>query len=247
MNLQTLILTENNCYRANKKIDPAGIMIHTTGANNPNLRRYVAPDDGRLGYNPNGNHWNQPAPDGRQVCVHAFVGKLQNGDVASYKTLPWNHRGWHAGNGTFGSANDTHIGIEICEDTLRDGGYFAAVYNEAAELCAYLCELFGLDPLGDGVIIGHCEGFRRGIASNSADPEHWFPMHNRDMDMFRMEVEKIMIEKNQDLSGVSEWARDAARWVMDTGISDGKRPADAVTREEAWTMMHRMWGLIVDS
>ena len=26
-----------------------------------------------------GNHWNQDKPDGRQVCVHAFIGKLSDG------------------------------------------------------------------------------------------------------------------------------------------------------------------------
>ena len=34
--------------------------------------------------------------------------------MATYQTLPWDHRGWHAG----GSANNTHIGFEICEDAL---------------------------------------------------------------------------------------------------------------------------------
>lgn len=44
-------------------------MVHSTGANNPNLRRYVQPDDGVLGVNSNQNDWNRP---GLEVCVHAF-------------------------------------------------------------------------------------------------------------------------------------------------------------------------------
>jgi hypothetical protein len=32
----------------------------------------------------------------------------------------------------------------------------------------------GYDPKADGVIIGHYEGHKRGIASNHADPGHWF-------------------------------------------------------------------------
>jgi len=60
-------------------ITPTGVMLHSTGANNPNLRRYVGPDDGLLGYNQHDNHWNHPTPGGKKVCVHAFIGKLADG------------------------------------------------------------------------------------------------------------------------------------------------------------------------
>jgi len=192
MNLQKLILTNNACYKAGKTIIPKGIMVHSTGANNPWLKRYVGPDDGLLGKNQYNNHWNQDKPGGRQVCVHAFIGKLANGSIATYQTLPWNHRGWHAGSGSKGSVNDTHISFEICEDGLTDAAYFNAVYKEATELCAYLCKEYKLDPMADGVIIGHYEGYKRGIASNHADPGHWFPKHGKSMDTFRAEVKKLL-------------------------------------------------------
>lgn len=51
MNLRKQILTNNACYKAGKTITPKGIMVHSTGANNPWLKRYVAPDDGLLGKN----------------------------------------------------------------------------------------------------------------------------------------------------------------------------------------------------
>ena len=188
MNLKKLLLTNNACYKAGRTIAPKGIMVHSTGANNPNLRRYVGPDDGLLGNNPNNNHWNQDKPDGREVCVHAFIGKLADGSIATYQTLPWNHRGWHCGSGTKGSGNDTHISFEMCEDGLADAAYFNAVYKEATELCAMLCNEYKLDPKGDGVIIGHFEGYKRGIASNSGDPNNWLPKHGKSMDAFRDEV-----------------------------------------------------------
>ncbi|MGE0903072.1 N-acetylmuramoyl-L-alanine amidase [Dehalococcoides mccartyi] len=181
MNLHKLILTNNACYKAGRTITPKGIMVHSTGANNPNLKRYVGPDDGLLGKNQYNNHWNQDKPDGRQVCVHAFIGKLADGSIATYKTLPWNHRGWHAG----GSANDTHIGFEICEDGLTDTSYFSAVYKEAVELCVYLCKQYGLTEKD---IIGHYEGYQKGIASNHGDPKNWFPKHGKSMDTFRADV-----------------------------------------------------------
>jgi N-acetyl-anhydromuramyl-L-alanine amidase AmpD len=192
MNLHKLILTNNACYKAGRTITPKGIMVHSTGANNPNLKRYVGPDDGLLGKNQYNNHWNQDKPDGRQVCVHAFIGKLADGSIATYQTLPWNHRGWHGGSGSKGSVNDTHISFEICEDGLPDAAYFNAVYKEATELCAYLCKEYKLDPMADDVIIGHYEGHKRGIASNHADPGHWFPKHGKSMDTFRAEVKKLL-------------------------------------------------------
>ena len=181
MNLRKLILTENDCYKEDRKITPKGIMVHSTGANNPNLKRYVGPDDGFLGKNLLGNHWNQPRPSGKKVCVHAFIGKLKDGSIATYQTLPWDHRGWHAG----GKANDTHIGFEICEDDLTDSSYFNAVYREAVELCAYLCRLHNLSEKD---IIGHYEGHQKGIASNHSDPEHWFIKHGKSMKSIRAEV-----------------------------------------------------------
>ena len=48
MNLHTLIFTNNACYKAGRKITPRGIRWHSTGANNPWLKRYVGPDDGLL-------------------------------------------------------------------------------------------------------------------------------------------------------------------------------------------------------
>jgi hypothetical protein len=54
--------------------------------------------------------------------------------------------------------------------------------GRAAGLCDYLCKEFKLDPMKDGVIIGHFEGFKRGIASNHADPSYWFPKHGENMD-----------------------------------------------------------------
>ena len=80
MNLHKLIFTNNACYKAGRRITPKGIMVHSTGANNPWLKRYVGPDDGLLGKNQYNNHWNQPMD--REVCVHAFIGKLADGTVA---------------------------------------------------------------------------------------------------------------------------------------------------------------------
>lgn len=218
MNLKKLILTENACYKAGRKIVPKGIMVHSTGANNPFLKRYVGPDDGLLGKNLYGNHWNKDKPDGRSVCVHAFIGKLADGSIATYQTLPWDHRGWHAGD----SANDTHIGFEICEDNLSDPSYFAAVYKEAAELCAFLCKSYGLTEKN---IICHSEGYRLGIASNHGDVMHWFPKQGKSMDSFRAEVGRLL---KAQASETSQTADPEKLYRVQVGAYSVKANAEAM-------------------
>ena len=199
MNMIQCYLTDNRCYTIGATIKPRGVMVHSTGANNPLVARYVQPSDNdpnraslqaAIGGNRNANDWNNPGLD---VCTHAFIGKLADGSVGTVQTLPWNRRGWHAGTGTSGgSANNTHIAFEICEDGLTDPNYFGKVYQEAVELTTMLCKQYNLNPLADGVVICHSEGYKRGIASNHADVMHWFPKFNRSMDTFRSDVAKAM-------------------------------------------------------
>ena len=188
MNLHQLIFTESDCYRegmAKKQfIKPIALMWHSTAANNPYLKRYVGPDDGLLGKNIYNNHWNQPRD--RRVCYHAFVGKLKDDTIASYQVLPWDLRGWHSGSGKNGNGNSLgYIGICICEDNLKDKAYAMAVYKEACELSAHICELYSLDPMK---IIDHKEGHRLGIASNHGDVMHWFGRYGITLDKIRRDV-----------------------------------------------------------
>ena len=162
---------------------PKGIMIHSTGADNPNLKRYVGEDDGLLGINKYGNHWNTAYPGGKAICCHAFIGLDQFGTVRTYKILPWDIQGWHCG----GKANKTHIGIEICEDKSKyyNDEYINKVYKEAVEVCAYLCRTYQINPQN---IISHKEGHAKGLASNHGDPEHWWEPNGKNMEKFRRDV-----------------------------------------------------------
>lgn len=252
MRLRRQLLTQNECCILGAAMLPKGIMVHSTGANNPRVARYV-PGDEEMGRNTAGNHWNQFRPGGRQVCVHAFIGKFADGQVGTVQTLPWTVRGWHCA----GTANHSHIGFEICEDGLTDPAYFQAVYWEAAELTAYLCREYGLDPLADGVVICHQEGYRRGVASNHADVLHWFSRHGRTMDAFRADVAQIIKGDDEMLSyeqwkqymeryrkelsqlPVPGWAGEELEWAKAMGLTDGKRPQDLVTRAEAAVMAAR--------
>ncbi|MEM5780684.1 MAG: peptidoglycan recognition family protein [Lawsonibacter sp.] len=248
MNLHTCLLTANDCYRAGKTIVPRGVMLHSTGANNPRLSRYLSPNDGLLG-TPSSNHWNQ---SGTTACTHAFIGELRDGTIATYQTLPWNHRGWHCGR----SGNDTHISFEICEDGLTDPVYFWLVYREAVELTAYLCKAYGLDPLGDGVVLCHAEGYKRGIASNHGDVLHWFPRYGKSMDNFRadvahemedeMEEAKIRAIVREEMAAyfaeqdtkqpIETWQIDGLARAKAARITDGSRPMGICTRLESAMM-----------
>lgn len=263
------MLTGNACYQAGHMIRPVGVMIHSTGANNPTLRRYVQPalnDPDRerllnlLGENKNGNDWNNTK---RQVCVHAFIGRLADGTVAAVQTLPWDMRGWHAGDGKKGSANDTHIAFEICEDGLEDAAYFREVYRAAVELTAMLCRKFGLNPLADGVVICHSEGYQRGIASNHGDVTHWFPRHGKTMEDFRTdtaaelkndsEAERIAAliteyRKSLQDNDAAAYSAEARRWAVEQGIVQGGSGdefngmwEDFLTREQAVVILFRFW------
>lgn len=253
MRLHKALLTHNDCYLRGRTIRPRGVMVHSTGANNPYLRRYIAPDDGRLG-TPSPRHWNQ---SGVGACVHAMIGKAADGSVAVYQTLPWTMRGWHCGR----SGNDTHIAFEICEDSLTDKGYFQATYQAAVELTAYLCKLYHLDPQADGVVLCHSEGYARGIASNHADVMHWWRKFGVSMDNFRRDVAEKMKGGERDLTEQevrsivreelaaaqserdklppSDWAKEGLEKAKAAGITDGTRPRGFATREEVALMVQK--------
>ena len=179
MKIYKCLLTNNDCYKKAKKMKPKGIVVHSTGANNPNLKRYVQPDDGILGDNKYNNDWNKP---GISKCVNAFIGKDKNGDVKCYQTLPFDYAPWGVGSGKKGSYNSTHIQFEICEDNLKDKDYFNKAFELSAELCAYLCKEYNL-PVN--TIVSHKEAHKNGYGSNHGDCDHWLKNFGKDMDWFR--------------------------------------------------------------
>ena len=245
MQITEHILTNNDCYKAGRTITPKGIMVHSTGVAQPDVNVFL-------------NAWNKPDVE---VCVHAFV---HRGGVT--ETLPWNWRGWHAG----GKANNTHIGFEILEpaghtykggtmigyDVAKNTPYFNQVYATAVELCAHLCQKYGLDPRKD--IIDHAEGNKLGLASGHADVGHWFPKHGKSIDTLRADVEALMKGGGEDMTEaqvkdlldqqakelaakpVSDWAKTAWDKVKAAGLMDGTAPGGPLTREQAAVLLERL-------
>ena len=184
----------NDCYKANvNEADsrytdfhskgPRGLMLHSVGCPQPSAEVFA-------------KTWNK---SDKSVAVHAVL----QADGTVYHCLPWNFRGWHAG----GSANNTHIGVEMtepdcikyvggatftCSDLNKAKAQAEGTYKTAVELFAMLCTKYKLDPMTD--IISHNEGYKKGVASGHADPEHlWTQLKlGYTMDTFRKAVKAAM-------------------------------------------------------
>lgn len=207
---------KNKCYQAGAALVPRGIMLHSIGTPQPSAAALA-------------RYFDQYQPGGQSVCVHAFA----QADGTVYQTLPWEMRGWHCG----GAANATHIGVEMTEPGAgmayaEAAAQITGTYRTAVALFAALCETYGLDPLADGVIIGHAEGHRRGVASNHADPEYLWQQYGMGytMDGFRAAVAEAMAgarEEETDMTRyntVAEmpaWAQAEAQRLVDRGALKG--------------------------
>ena len=208
------MMKQSTCYKGTRKFTPRGILWHSTGANNPSLKRYVQPDDNakdkaewlaRLGKNQYGNDWNHID---RQAGMNFWIGKMADGTVAAVQTMPWDYRPWGCGSGPNGSCNDTHIQFEICEDGLNDKSYWEAVYKEACEMTAYLCKMFGIDPKGTidykglkvPTIIDHIGSHNMGLGSNHGDVQHWSKRYGKTMASVRNDVAAILAADSGSVS-----------------------------------------------
>ena len=191
MDYNVLLFTKSDCYKANREMKPKGIVVHSTGVNNTSLKRYIGPDDGRVGKNLYNNHWNR---SGVSSCVHAFIGKDKKGHVCTYQTLPLNICAWGVGKGTKGSYNysPAYLQFEILEDNLKNEKYFKMVMKEAQELCAKWCKEFNISV---DKIVSHSEAHSKGYGSNHADCDHWLSKFGKDMNWFRAEVKKLLKPK----------------------------------------------------
>jgi hypothetical protein len=193
-----------------------GILWHSTGANNPTLKRYVQPSDNApdkaewlelLGKNKYNNDWNHIE---HQAGLNCWIGKLADGTVTTVQTMPWNYRPWGCGSGAKGSCNNGWIQFEICEDGLTDKDYFDKAYQEACEITAYLCDMFNINPKGtvtvNGVqvptILCHADAHKLGLGSNHGDVNHWFPKHGKSMATAREDVAKLLANSASQITPI---------------------------------------------
>ena len=217
VNIIEAFAEKNRCYQIGAPLYPQGIMLHSVGCAQPSAAVFA-------------RSFNQYQPGGASVCVHAFV----QADGTVYQTMPWETIAWHCG----GSANHTHIGVEMTEPSAgmtyaEAAEQIAGTYHTAVELFAALCKQYGLDPAQDGVIIGHAEGHRRGVASNHADPELLWRTYDMGytMDGFRRDVAEAMAKEDREevpdmprydsVAEMPQWARADAQRLIDRGALQG--------------------------
>lgn len=217
MQIIEALATNNKCYQVGALLRPQGLMLHSIGTPQPSAAALA-------------RYFGQYQPGGQSVCVHAFV----QADGTVYQTLPWEMRGWHCG----GAANGTHIGVEMTEPDVsmpyaESAEQITGTYRTAVALFAQLCEMYSLDPLADGVIIGHAEGHRHGVASNHADPELLWNTYGMGytMDGFRRDVYAEMHKNDEEddedmiryntIEEVPTWAREEAQRLIDRGALQG--------------------------
>lgn len=179
----------NPCYKAHRRMPkgkPAGIVVHSTGADNPMLKRYVnAPDI--CGVNIYRNYYDRPD---WEACPHAVIGKDKDGVVRAAQLLPYDICCWNCASGSKGSYNysPAYLQFEICEDALEDEEYFDEAFELAAKLCREWCDKFGI-PVKN--IVSHKEAHALGYANNHGDPENWLSCFGKDMDWFREKVQAL--------------------------------------------------------
>lgn len=245
MELLKCLMRQSSCYKGTTVGTPVGVLWHDTGAGNPELRRYVQPDDNaadraaliqKIGKNQYGNDWNHIALD---AGVNAFVGKLSDGSVAAVQVMPWEYRPWGCGSGNKGSCNGSPnvnnspfwIQFEICDDGYRDAAYFQKAYRTAVELTAELCRLYGIDPNGavtyNGVkvptILCHADAYQLGLGSNHGDVLTWFGKFGKTMQDVRKDVTAAMKEETEEeemkrynkVEEMPTWAQEPIQALID--------------------------------
>lgn len=218
MNLTTLIATRNPCYKAGKSIDVKGIMLEGVGCPQASAKVFA-------------HNRNREDCEGR--CAHAFV---DANDGSIIQILPWAHRGWHCGKHprTKLNANNTHIGIQLCEPSQirykkrnqieltgdKDKALAAVerVYHSAVELCAFLCDKFGLDPMT--AIVSRKEGNAAAICSMNSSPEFVWEIVGASytMDQFRKDVQEAMLN-----GSIAETSEETEQKVISQSDNDAQK------------------------
>ena len=218
--------TKNPCYRKGTPMKPVGIVVHSTGANNPHLCRYVDCPE-RLGVNRYGNHWNRPEA---ATLVHGAIGLDKEGFVTVVNTLPYTMAAWGVGKGSRGSYNydpTGHIQFEMCEDDLTDPSYFDQVMGTAVAYCAQLCREYGLAAES---IVSHKEAHAQGYASNHGDPENWMGRFGMTMEDFRARV-RAKLKGEVTIMGKVVNVEELKAWIDAHAVEVEEQPEPEVKPE----------------
>lgn len=216
INIEYLPIVKSDGWR-NSNFIPQGLVLHSTAM--PNVNAYGIQ-----------NYFNKPNVG---ASIHGCID-----DEHIIQCMPWNKKAGHIGSGKYGSFNNTHIGIEMCEPKgliynsnysaiiqyNPPPDYFGKIWNNAVNLFAYLCKLLNLNPQGKNVIVSHAEAHALGYGSNHADTAHWFKWENKTMDDFRQDVLKVYSLKEDE----EEMTYEQFKEYMDRYLNEAQvsQPSD---------------------
>lgn len=212
MTLTQDFITENSQWTS-RTIVPKGLVLHSVGCAQPSAKVFQ-------------KVFNRSTT---MASVHAFIDA--NTDLV-VQTLPWTMRGSHVG----GSANNTHIGCEMCESdaiTYVGGSKFVIkdrtkallhcnqAYKNAVELYTMLCYKYGIYPMTG--IISHAEAYKLGVGCNHGDPEHYWTQLGTTytMDGFRKDVKNALEKYKEEQGEVIELPRVVRVTVTNLNIRKG--------------------------
>lgn len=152
MEIKQCIMTNSRCYKEGGRIEPhIGIVVHSTGVNNPNIARYVQPSDddpnkdaiiADIGKNRYSNDWNHTNVS---AGVHCFIGKNLAGDVECYQVLPWNNVAWGVARGKmlpkgspcYADSARKEVACTTTEDNLLPDAVFATLERSGVATWQY--------------------------------------------------------------------------------------------------------------
>lgn len=171
----------------------------------------------------NERNWLVNPQNNRTASFHIAVDEKM-----AVECIPLDEVAYHSGKT---EGNTTSIGIEICESS----DYKKTEQNAVELIAKMLVERnWGIDRVRT-----------HKSWSGKECPRLILPYWNDFLGRLQKEMDKLLQQKEiqqNKKDQVSDWARDAWKWVKEKGISDGTRPKDVVTREEVWAMLYRMRG-----
>lgn len=155
--------TKNSRYKANQKLNPAGVVLHSIGCPQPDANVLQ-------------RSW--------QNNVSPYVTHYVLDDEKILQCMPHDRKCWHAGS----PGNAKWLGVEMCEPssikyipnagakfTIKDRAasraYCEKAYKNAVWLLAELCREYGWNP--QTAILTHYEVTKRKLSkTDHVDPEH---------------------------------------------------------------------------
>ena len=160
-----------------KKMTPKGIIIHSSGFEQPYLWYFIQPSNSNpnksqilntIGVNKKHTDYNHTR---RLINYHYWIGKDSNNNIQTIKAFPNDFK-----------IKDNYIHICLLEDDLNDKKYALQIVSELIQLCVHLCKEFHWN---ENNVLGHSE------ISSLPDANYWLKKYGYDIDTIRQIIKNL--------------------------------------------------------